>query len=190
MVGAILTQNTSWTNVEKALANLKRAKCLEPSRLREIEIPVLTELIRSAGFTTRKPKRLKTLAEFLGREYGDVVETMRGGDLATQRAQLLALNGIGPETADAILLYAAEQPIFVVDAYTRRIFYRMGWVDETVPYAELQQLFMEHLPHNVALFNEFHALLVLHAKDTCTKRAPSCGKCPLNRMCAKRGVGD
>ncbi len=188
MVGAILTQNTSWTNVEKALANLKRANALEPTRLREIEIEQLTTLIRSAGFTTRKPQRLKTLVEFLFREYDGETENMRGGHLETQRAQLLALNGIGPETADAILLYAVEQPIFVVDAYTRRIFYRMGWVNETVSYAELQHLFMAHLPHEVALFNEFHALLDLHAKYTCTKRAPRCGECPLRRMCDKQGV--
>lgn len=188
MVGAILTQNTSWKNVEKALANLKRENVLYPTCFREIEIERLTELIRSAGFTTSKPKRLKILAEFILREYGGEPLNLQGGDLQTQRAQLLGLEGIGPETADAILLYAAEQPIFVVDAYTRRIFHRMGNgnVAANVPYDEWQKLFMDNLPHDVALFNEYHALLDMHAKYTCTKRAPKCERCPLAGMCAKR----
>lgn len=188
MVGAILTQNTSWKNVEKALANLRRERYLEPARLREIELEKLTELIRSAGFTSSKPKRLKILVEFLFREYAGEPANLRGGDLHTLRAQLLGLSGIGPETADAILLYAADQPIFVVDAYTRRILCRLGWVEENVSYQELQRLFMEHLPHEVVLFNEFHALLDIHAKYTCTKRAPRCGACPLNQICLKIDV--
>ncbi len=188
MVGAILTQNTSWKNVEKALANLKRAAALEPERVHAMEIEQLTELIRSAGFTTSKPQRLKRLAEFFLSQYKGNAHTLRGGDLYTLRAQLLALNGIGPETADAILLYAAEQPIFVVDAYTRRIMARMGIgdIEHNASYDELQNLFMTHLPHEVTLFNEFHALLDLHAKYTCTKRAPRCTECPLTRMCLKR----
>lgn len=198
MVGAILTQNTSWKNVEQALGNLKRAGVLQPEPLRAVEIKILTELVRPAGFVTSKPRRLKTLAEFLFREYQGQPEKMRGGDMAQQRAQLLALNGIGPETADAILLYAAEHPIFVVDTYTRRIVYRMGLFDSpvgnaavgnarrSVPYHELQALFMDYLPPDVSLFNEFHALLDVHAKSICTKRAPRCSKCPLRRMCAKR----
>lgn len=188
MVGAILTQNTSWKNVEKALANLKRERHLEPARLRDIELEELTGLIRSAGFTSSKPKRLKILVEFLFREYGGDPANLRGGDLDARRAQLLALQGIGPETADAILLYAAEHPIFVVDAYTQRILYRLGWVEEKVSYQELQNLFMDHLPHEVKLFNQFHALLDMHAKYTCTKRAPRCDGCPLNEMCLKIGV--
>lgn len=190
MVGAILTQNTSWKNVEKALLNLKRENYLEPSRLREMEIELLTELIRSAGFTTSKPRRLKTLVEHLYQEYNGDTANLKGRELQAQRAQLLALNGIGPETADAILLYVAEQPIFVVDAYTRRIMYRLGrWnLSPTVSYDELQRLFMEHLPHDAALFNEYHALLDIHAKYTCTKRTPRCNACPLNDICLKVGV--
>lgn len=183
-----MTQNTSWKNVEKALANLRRENYLEPGRLRDVDPERLGELIRSAGFVTSKPKRLKLLVEFLFNEYGGDPANLRGGDLYSQRAQLLALHGIGPETADAILLYAAEQPIFVVDAYTRRILYRLGWVDENVSYQELQDLFMDHLPHDAPLFNEFHALLDVHAKYTCTKRAPRCGACPLNEICSKIGV--
>lgn len=193
MVGAILTQNTAWQNVDKALANLKRAHALEPHALRSLEPQALSVLIRAAGFTTSKPARLKTLAEFLRREYEDRVENMRGVDLMTLRAQLLALNGIGPETADAILLYAVEKPIFVVDAYTRRIFQRLGicsgaHANENAAYHAWQNLFMDNLPHEVGLFQTYHALLVIHAKETCTKRAPRCGDCVLRRMCARVGV--
>lgn len=188
MVGAILTQNTSWQNVKKALDNLKRAGVLEPLPMHAMDAARLGELVRPAGFVTSKPHRLKRLAEFLITEYGGEPHNLRGGDLAKQRAQLVAINGIGPETADAILLYVAGQPIFVVDAYTRRIFYRLGWVEENVSYDELQRLFMDNLPHDVALFQEFHALLDVHCKRICTKRAPKCEICPLKRICAKRGV--
>jgi endonuclease III related protein len=215
MVGAILTQNTSWKNVEKALANLKRAGCLEPSQLNALEVEQLAALIRPAGFTSTKPERLKKLAEYLLAEYGGDPDNLRGGELATQRAQLLALKGIGPETADAILLYVAGQPIFVVDAYTRRIMARLGYLascvrnrtphaeahaeltdnkrdhlrlDAGVSYEELQQFFMTRLPHDPALFNEFHALLDVHAKYVCTKRAPRCRECPLRAICLQRGV--
>jgi endonuclease III related protein len=188
MVGAILTQNTAWRNVDRALENLKRANALAPKQIRTIQRARLAKLIRAAGFTASKPLRLKTLAEFLLREYDDVPENMRGGDLAKQRAQLLALNGIGPETADAILLYVAEQPIFVIDAYTRRIMAHIGIVDEKIPYHALQSLFMKNLPHDAALFKEYHALLDTHAKELCTKRAPRCNVCPLNEICLKVGV--
>lgn len=195
MVGAILTQNTAWVNVNRALDNLKRANALAPARILAMELAELERYVRSAGFVTSKPKRLKTLAEFLIQEYQGVPENMRGGDLAAQRARLLALNGVGPETADAILLFVAEQPIFVVDAYTRRILARMGiWhtadgiLSERVSYTALQDLFMQHLPPDAALFRRFHALLDVHAKTTCTKRAPRCGACPLNRTCLKVGV--
>lgn len=195
MVGAILTQNTAWVNVNKALDNLKRAQALDPAHIFEMELDELEAHARPAGFTTSKPKRLKTLAAFLLEDYQGLPENMRGGDLNAQRARLLALNGVGPETADAILLYAAEQPIFVVDAYTRRILARMGtWhtqegiVSEQSSYNALQDLFMQHLPPDVTLFSRFHALLDIHAKTTCTKRAPRCGECPLHRICLKVGV--
>lgn len=186
----ILTQNTAWRNVERALENLKRADALAPPRIRALRRDRLARLIRPAGFTSSKSRRLKILAEFLLREYADEPETMRGGDLSAQRAQLLALHGIGPETADAILLYAAEQPIFVIDAYTRRILTRLGIADERASYHALQTFFMEHLPRDAALFNEYHALLDIHAKYTCAKRAPRCAECPLRDVCAKVGVGD
>jgi endonuclease-3 related protein len=195
MVGAILTQNTSWKNVEKALANLRRARALDPGSMRALDTLALAALVRPAGFVSSKPKRLKILAEFLFREYAGDPAGMREAELRALRAQLLALDGVGPETADAILLYAAEHPIFVVDAYTRRILARMGrWrtergeITDRTPYHDLQSLFMEHLPHDTTLFNTFHALLDLHAKYTCTKRAPRCDGCPLKRMCLKIGV--
>ncbi|MBI4673295.1 MAG: endonuclease III domain-containing protein [Chloroflexi bacterium] len=188
MVGAILTQNTSWRNVERALENLKRADALAPRRIRALRLDRLAKLIRPAGFTSSKPRRLKSLAKFLLRAYADEPDKMRGGDLMTQRAQLLALHGVGPETADAILLYAAHQPIFVIDAYTRRILTRLGLAESNAGYQELQALFMENLPPDAALFNEFHALLDTHAKYTCTKRAPHCAECPLNQMCLRKGL--
>jgi endonuclease-3 related protein len=188
MVGAVLTQNTAWRNVEYALANLKRANALAPARIRALRRDRLARLIRPAGFTSSKPQRLKTLAEFLRREYGDAAENMRNGVLDAQRKQLLALNGIGPETADAILLYVAEQPIFVIDAYTRRIVARVGLADAQTSYHALQEFFMAQLPRETALFQEFHALLDVHAKSLCTKRAPRCAQCPLRDICLKKGV--
>jgi len=184
MVGAILTQNTAWSNVEKALANLKRANALAPERIRAVSRARLARLIRPAGFTSSKPQRLKILANFLRRAYDDKPENMRGGDLHAQRAQLLALHGIGPETADAILLYVAEQPIFVIDAYTRRILARIGIADENISYHALQNVFMASLPRDADLFQEFHALLDTHAKYVCAKRAPRCTTCPLADLCA------
>jgi endonuclease-3 related protein len=188
MVGAILTQNTAWANVERALAKLKRADRLAPARLRALGTARLGALVRSAGFTSSKPRRLKGLARFLLREYGDDPAKMLGGDLSAQRAQLLALEGIGPETADAILLYAADQPVFVVDAYTRRILSRMGLVAPNASYAAIQALFMQHLPHDRGLFNEYHALLDTLGKNYCYKRAPRCVECPARRQCRRIGV--
>ncbi len=188
MVGAILTQNTAWTNVDKALTNLKRANRLEPARLRALPMARLATLIRPAGFTSSKPKRLKILAKFLLNEYGDDPANMRGRELKEQRAQLLALHGIGPETADDILLYVAHQPIFVIDAYTRRILGRLGYASPTASYETLQALFMDNLTASVPLFNEYHALLDTHAKRICAKRAPRCPICPLNDICPKIGV--
>lgn len=188
MVGAVLTQNTSWRNVERALENLKRADALAPARIRALSREKLARLIRPAGFTLSKPQRLKTLAEFLEREYDDQPEKMRGGDLQRQRAQLLELNGIGDETADVILLFVAAQPIFVIDAYTRRIMARLGYADENISYHELQNLFMAQLPPDANLFREYHALLDTHAKYLCAKRAPRCAECPLRELCARVGL--
>lgn len=191
MVGAVLTQNTSWRNVEKAIDNLKRAGCLDPARLRAVRTARLARLIRPAGYYNGKAKKLKALIAFLYQYYdADPARMVRpvSASLQGQRRALLAVYGIGPETADCILLYVAEQPIFVVDAYTRRVCARLGLADENASYDELQQLFMKHLPPDAARFNEYHALLVAHGKTICTKRVARCGECPLEDVCEKRGV--
>ncbi len=188
MVGAVLTQNTSWRNVEQAMANLKRAGRLEPARMRGTREATLARLVRPSGYFNLKAKKLKALVEFLFAHYhGDPAEMVRR-PLDALRAELLAVYGVGPETADSILLYAAEQPVFVVDAYTRRIFARLGLTREDATYAELQQLFMQHLSPDVPCFNEYHALLVALGKNICTKRAPRCAPCPLSELCAKTGL--
>lgn len=191
MVGAVLTQNTSWRNVERAIAQLKQAQRLEPARLRALRTTRLAQLIRSSGYYNGKAKKLKALVKFLYDHYdGDPARMVQPAahTLEEQRAALLNVYGIGPETADCIMLYVAKQPIFVVDAYTRRIFARLGFSAATASYDELQQLFMQHLLPDVALFNEYHALLVMLGKDICTKRAPRCHVCPLAEVCEKRGV--
>ncbi len=188
MVGAILTQNTSWRNVEKALANLKQAGRLEPESLRRTRTATLARLVRPSGYFNLKAKKLRALVEFLYKYYEGDPTNLVGGELAVQRTQLLAVYGIGPETADSILLYAARQPIFVIDAYTRRIGARLGLVPADVSYDELQQLFMQHLLPEVQRFNEYHALLVALGKHFCTKRAPRCTQCPLKDLCPKQNL--
>jgi endonuclease-3 related protein len=188
MVGAILTQNTSWLNVEKALVNLKHAGRLEPEQMRRTRQATLARLIRPSGYFNLKAKKLKALVEFLFERFDGNPARLAGRKLSTQRAELLEVYGIGPETADSILLYAADQPIFVMDAYSRRIGARLGLTREDASYDELQQLFMEHLPAEAPYFNEYHALLVALGKRICTKRDPRCGQCPLNDLCPKIGV--
>ncbi len=184
MVGAVLTQNTSWRNVEKAIENLKHAGRLAPDAMRRTRQDRLARLVRPSGYYNIKARKLKALVAFLDTNYDGDPSRMAGADLAQQRAELLTVYGVGPETADSILLYAAEQPVFVVDAYTRRIFSRLGLCAELVTYHDLQSLFMQHLPEDVALFNEYHALLVALGKNICQKRAPKCLDCPLRDICA------
>ncbi len=183
VVGAILTQNTAWTNVEKALANLKRARLLDPARLQRARPARIARLIRPAGYFNRKAKKLKAFAAFLFRRHGGELARLFGRDADALRAELLAVYGIGAETADSIILYAAHRPIFVVDAYTRRICARLGWSREDVAYADLQRLFMDQLPRATQLFNEYHALLVALGKQFCLKREPRCELCPLREIC-------
>ena len=183
IVGAILTQNTSWTNVEKAMTNLKRAKRLTPTRLHHLPIPRLAQLIRPSGYFNLKAKKLRAFTRYLfAAHHGSLAHLFRL-DTATLRAELLTIYGIGPETADSIILYAARQPIFVVDAYTRRIMARLGLAHPDSSYDELQHLFMEYLPVEERLFNEYHALIVVLGKDTCKKSKPRCGECPLLDLC-------
>lgn len=185
IVSAILTQNTSWSNVEKAVANLKRARLLTPTALKRVPLARLARLIRPSGYFNLKAKKLKAFVHFLFDQHRGTrsVSHLFKLDTHTLRTELLAVYGIGPETADSIILYAARQPIFVVDAYTRRIFARLGFSRDDASYAELQSLFMTHLPHDTKLFNEYHALIVALGKSICVKRAPRCAKCPLIEIC-------
>lgn len=186
-VGAILTQNTAWSNVEKAILNLKKEGLLTPKRLNEVNVLRLSRLIKPAGYYNVKAKRLKSLLDFLFREYGGNLRPMKKESVKTLRRKLLNVNGIGPETCDSILLYALEKPIFVIDAYTRRIFSRCGIIDENIRYEKLQLIFMENLPRNTRFYNEYHALIVQLGKDICKKR-PNCNLCVINKLCKKKGV--
>lgn len=183
IVGAILTQNTAWTNVERALANVRRAGLLHAERLHKAREPRLAELIRPSGYYHLKARKLKAFTRFLFEKHHGRLSHLFRQDTDALRGELLAVYGIGPETADSIILYAARQPIFVVDAYTRRIAGRLGLARADASYEELQRLFMEHLPRAEPLFNEYHALLVALGKDYCVKRAPRCGECPLRDVC-------
>ena len=178
IVGAILTQNTSWTNVEKAIGNLKRENLLDVENLKKITTRRLAHLIKPAGYYNIKAKRLKNFIEYLYSFYDGSLKKMFDRDYLRLRAELLSLNGIGQETADSILLYAGNKPIFVVDAYTKRILQRHHLIDKDASYSEIQNLFMDNLKKDVKLFNEYHALLVNLGKNICLKR-PLCEICPL-----------
>lgn len=178
MVGAVLTQNTSWRNVEKAVANLKAGGLLSPHNLRDIPLSALASEIRPAGYFNVKAKRLKNLIGFIVEGYGGDLGLMLDADPVVLREGLLSVKGIGPETADSILLYAASIPVFVIDAYTFRILQRHAMADQTASYEELQSLFTDHLPEDPQLFNEFHALIVRIGKEYC-RRKPLCERCPL-----------
>lgn len=182
MVGAVLTQNTNWKNVEKAIDNLKRAGVLSYERMAELPIDLLAEYIRPAGYFNLKAGRLKNLFAMIDRDFGGNIDLMMEEETEPLRQILLSIKGIGPETADSILLYACERPVFVVDAYTYRILYRHDLIPEDFGYDDIQQLFMDNLDLDRALYNEFHALLVCTGKDFCKKKAPKCMGCPLEGM--------
>jgi len=179
MVGAILTQNTSWQNVEKAISNLKKKKLLSLRALHALPLAKLAQLIRPAGYYNVKAARLRAFTDFLFSAYKGSLSRMRCRKTAILRRELLSVKGIGEETADSILLYALEKPVFVVDAYTKRVLLRHGLIRKDAGYAETQALFMSGLKKNTRLFNEYHALLVRLAKEFCRKRLPRCGLCPL-----------
>ena len=181
LVGAVLTQNTNWQGVEKAMASLKLHNLLNSHKLQAIPTEDLARLIKPAGYYNLKAHRLKNLIAFVTEAYSGDLETMGQAETDRLRKELLAVNGVGPETADSILLYALEKPVFVVDTYTYRIMSRHGLVGEEVSYDELQQLFIQHLPVEVKLFNEYHALLVRVGKLHC-RRQPHCQGCPLEPL--------
>ena len=181
IAGAILTQNTNWTNVEKAIANLKSAKCLDPQGLRHIDLERLAELIRPAGYYNLKSRRLKNFVDWLFDDYEGDVENLRSVDTDQLRTELLTIKGVGRETADSILLYALDRPIFVVDAYTARITIRHGLIEPDAGYEQLRELFESNLPQDIQLFNEYHALLVRAGKEFCKTKA-RCPDCPLEEL--------
>jgi endonuclease III related protein len=182
MVGAILTQNTSWQNVERAIDNLRRADLLEPHALYEVPVEELEELIQPAGYFRVKAQRLWSLLKFLVERYDGSLEAMFATSLPELRQQLLDVHGVGPETADSILLYAGKLPSFVVDTYTHREFSRHGWIGFDADYHEIQDSIQSELPQDVQLYNEFHALLVRLGKDYCRKSNPRCAECPLREL--------
>ena len=182
MVGAILTQSAAWRNVEKAIANLKTAKALSPQALRHLSLSELSVLIRPCIYYNVKARKLKALADFLGEYCQDNLNKLFANSTARLRQQLLSVWGIGEETADSILLYAADKPVFVIDAYTRRIINRLGLAPDSQSYSAYQSLFMAHLPPDARLFNEYHALLVRLGKDVCHNR-PLCPQCCLRDIC-------
>ncbi len=182
IVGAILTQNTAWTNVERAIVNLRREGLLTPSAMCAVRTTRLAELIRSSGYFRQKAIKLKVFSKFLKKRYGGSLVRMFKTPTAELREILLSLHGIGPETADSILLYAGRHPVFVVDAYTKRIFTRHGITEHSAGYEQVRAMFEAGLPQDTQLFNEFHALIVNTGKHWCRKSVPRCGECPLQRL--------
>ncbi len=178
-LGAILTQNTNWPNVEKAIANLRARDLLTPQALHALPEAELAELIRPSGSFRVKARRIRNFLAFLDESCGLELERLKIRDTAALREALLGVSGIGPETADSILLYALGHPTFVVDAYTKRILNRHLLVPEDIGYAGLRDFFMDALPPDPCLFNEFHALIVRTGKTWCAKKAGKCAACPL-----------
>lgn len=180
IVGAILTQNTSWTNVEIAIRNLRRGKLLSPRAIETVSFARLARLIRSSGYFRQKAKKLKCFVRFLRSEYNGSLKRMFATPTSTLRDKLLGIHGIGPETADSILLYAGGHPVFVVDAYTRRLLERHQLVTPKQSYDEIRELFERNLSGDAALYNEYHALIVRTGKEYCRTRNPNCLECPLH----------
>ncbi len=187
MVGAVLVQATAWANAALAIENLRSADALSPPAIRSLPSDELERLIRPSGFFRSKARKLAALCEFLGSRYSDDIDEMARQPIETLRVELLEVHGVGEETADDILLYALGHPVFVIDAFTRRVFGRLGLVDSAGTYQSVQNVFNQHLPADESMFNEFHALIVRHANSTC-KRSPSCMMCPLSSRCPKVGV--
>ncbi|KYH30511.1 ultraviolet N-glycosylase/AP lyase [Moorella mulderi DSM 14980] len=188
IVGAILTQNVAWKNVEQAIANLKAAGLLDPEAMYRATTAELEPHIRPAGYFRTKAKKLKAFVEHLWKRYNGSLTAMFSRPLAELRPEILAIYGIGPETADAILCYAGNYPIMVMDAYTRRVFSRLGFFDEKITYQGMQEFFMANLPQDQYLYNEYHALIDGLANQLCRKNRPDCSKCPLGDICPRLGV--
>jgi len=182
VVGAVLTQNTNWKNVEKSIESLKRAGLMSFEALQELPETELAGYIRSSGYYNLKARRLKNLLKMIGADYGGSFENLFADDTQRARQALLGVKGIGPETADSILLYGGRHPVFVVDAYTYRILSRHNLIPEECDYHTMQELFMDNLEPDPAMFNQYHALLVRTAKEYCKKSKPLCEQCPLDGL--------
>ncbi len=189
LVGAVLTQNTSWQNVERALDNLRESGTLDLSELHKIPTEELAELIRPCGYYNQKAKRLKNLVRYVVEQHHGDLRACLEQPLHELREQLLSVNGVGLETADSIVLYAAHLPLFVIDAYTARVLKRHGWIEPEADYHAMQDLFQRQLPEDVQLYNEFHALLVRVGKQFCGTK-PKCEACPLNELLPAGGPLD
>lgn len=179
-LGAVLTQNTAWTNVEKAIYNLKAADMLDLFRIHAAEADLIASLIRPSGYYNIKTKRLKNLVSFIVDSFSGDLEVFFAQDLDTLRCALLGVNGIGKETADSICCYAADKEIFVVDAYTKRILLRHGIIDPDWGYDDIQQLFQQRLQRRLDVYKDLHAYIVFLGKEYCHARKPQCDACPLN----------
>ncbi len=182
-VGAILTQNTSWRNVERAVENMKNEGLLSPEKIKTSPLPTIKRPIRPAGYYNAKALKLKSFVEFLFNRYDGDIEAMKTEDKESLRSELLGVWGVGPETADSILCYALEKESFVVDAYTKRILSRMGYLEESMSYADVKSYIEERIPQDLSYHQEFHALFVAHAKAACTARDPRCETCPVATAC-------
>ena len=188
MVGAVLVQSTAWANAVRAIHNLKPARALSPAAIRRMSIEELEKLVRPSGFFRGKARRLKALCEYLGEKHSDDMDAMTARPTRPLRNELLGIYGVGPETADDILLYALGHPVFVVDAYTRRLFHRLGQSGAQAGYHELQAMFHKRLTSRDAhIFNEYHALIVRHSTSICRPH-PLCSECSLDSLCPKLGV--
>ena len=187
VLGAVLVQNTAWRNVEKAIENLRQSELLSAKAMYQLAPEELEELIRPAGYFRMKTRRIRNLLDHLFTQHEGSLSAMLKVDTETLREELLQINGIGPETADSILLYAAERPVFVVDTYTNRILKRHGWIEHEADYSTIQAHFQTHLEADSQLYNEFHALLVRIGNLYCRKK-PRCEECPLSKWLPEDGI--
>ena len=183
IIGAVLTQAVAWKNVTRAIDNLKSAQLIDITAILNINEEDLAQHIKSALYHRQKARKLKALMNFIATEYNGDLDLMFTESLPVLRKKLLAVWGIGPETADSILLYAGDKTIFVVDTYTKRIFYRLGMVDEKISYQEMQEYLQHHIPPDFYIYNEYHALLVGLGANYCKKSRPHCNQCPLLNLC-------
>jgi endonuclease III related protein len=181
ILGAILTQNTSWRNVERAMANLRNAGLLTPTGIERVPLWRLQRLVRPSGYFRQKARKLKAFVSFLRAEYSGSLKRMFDTPTIVLREKLLGVFGIGPETADSILLYSGQHAVFPVDSYTRRMLVRHGWADEKAKYDDIRWMFERQFPGNTERFNQFHALIVMTGKNWCRTQEPLCDECPLGR---------